>query len=218
LREVESYYAILLAVAAGHTTSQDIARQAGIEARSLSYYLQQLLELGYLRRRHPLTSERPSARHVRYDLDDPLLRFWFRFSRIRVTSATWEPERALKDLIPHLDAYFGGCFESLCREALPWLYRREGLTAAFNMGEYWSRDVQIDVGGVRDDGWTDLGECKWGTVRSPASVEQELEEKVRAYPNRRGATIGRRIFVRQAPPGAREAGGARWHGLEELYT
>jgi AAA+ ATPase superfamily predicted ATPase len=51
LREVESYYAILLAVAAGHTASQDIARQAGIDARSLPYYLQQLLELGYLRRR-----------------------------------------------------------------------------------------------------------------------------------------------------------------------
>jgi AAA+ ATPase superfamily predicted ATPase len=220
LREVESYYAILLAVAAGHTGSQDIARQAGIEARSLSYYLQQLLELGYLRRRHPLTSERPSARHVRYDLDDPLLRFWFRFvfpntSYIRHMGA----ERALKDLIrPHLDAYFGGCFERLSREALPWLYRREGLTAAFNVGEYWSKDVQIDVVGVRADGWTDLGECKWGTVRSPAAVEQELEEKVRAYPNRRGATIGRRIFVRQAPAGARETGGARWHGLEELYT
>lgn len=219
LREVESYYAILLAVAAGHNTSHTIAQQAGIEARSLHYYLQQLQELGYLRRRYPLTSEKPSARHVRYDLDDPMLRFWFRFvfpntSYIRHMGA----ERALQDLIrPHLDAWFGGCFERLCREALPWLYRKEGLTAAFDVGEYWSKDVQIDVVGVRDDGWTDLGECKWGVVRSPAAVEQELEKKVRAYPNRRGATLGRRIFVRQVPAGGRNASGVRWHGLAELY-
>lgn len=220
LREVESYYAILLAVAAGHTTSQAIAQMAGVDARSLHYYLQQLLELGYLRRRYPLTSEKPSARHVRYDLDDPLLRFWFRFvfpntSYIRHMGA----ERALKDLIrPHLDVWFGGCFERLCREALPWLYRQEGLTTAFDVGEYWSKEVQIDVVGVRDDGWTDLGECKWGMVRSPAAVEQELDKKVRAYPNRRGATLGRRIFARQVPAGGRGASGTKWYGLEELYT
>ncbi len=220
LREVESYYAILLAVANGHTTSQAIAGQAGIEARSLHYYLQQLLELGYLCRRYPLTGERPSARHVRYDLDDPLLRFWFRFVFPHTSySRHMGAERALQDLIrPHLDAYFGRCFERLCREALPHLYRQEGVASAFEVGEYWSRDVQIDVVGVRDDGWTDLGECKWGPVRSPAAVERELEAKVGAYPNRRGATIGRRIFTRQSPPKGRAADGARWHGLEELYA
>ncbi|MFL6293934.1 MAG: AAA family ATPase, partial [Thermoanaerobaculia bacterium] len=59
LREVEIYYAVLLAVASGHTTHQEIGRQMGTDSRSLHYYLQQLLELGYLRRRYPLTGERP---------------------------------------------------------------------------------------------------------------------------------------------------------------
>ncbi|MFL6199978.1 MAG: ATP-binding protein [Thermoanaerobaculia bacterium] len=221
LREVESYYAVLLAVASGHTTHQEIGRQMGTDSRSLHYYLQQLLELGYLRRRYPLTGERPPARHVRYDLDDPLLRFWFRFvfpntSYIRHMGA----ERALRDRIrPHLDAYFGGCFERLCRESLPWLYRNEGVTAAFDVGEYWSKDAQIDVVGVRDDGWTDLGECKWGPVRSAQAVARDLEEKVRAYPNRRDATLGRRIFLRQeAPAGAADLPEVRWHSLAELYA
>ena len=130
------------------------------------------------------------------------------------------PERALADRIrPHLDAYFGRCFERLCREALPHLYLREGVTAAFEVGEYWSKSSQIDVVGLRDDNWTDLGECKWGTVRSPRAVEQELERKVAAYPNRRNATLGRRAFVRRVPAAAsREPGSVRWHGLEELYA
>ncbi|HKI05731.1 MAG TPA: ATP-binding protein [Thermoanaerobaculia bacterium] len=220
LREVTLYYAILTAIAAGHTAVQDIARQSGQDPRGLSYYLQQLIELGYVERRYPLTGEKPSARSVRYDLADPLLRFWFRFifpstSYIRHMGA----ERALADLIrPQLDAYFGLGFERLCREALPALYRREGLTAAFEAGQYWSKTVQIDVVGLRADGWTDLGECKWGAVRSPRTVEKELEEKIRLYPNPQGATIGRRIFTRQAPPAKIAESGARWHGLEDLYA
>ena len=221
LREVTLYYAILTALAAGHTTVQAIAKQAGQDPRALSYYLQQLQELGYVERRYPLTTgEPPSARSVHYDLADPLLRFWFRFifpstSYIRHMGS----DRALKNLIrPHLEPYFGLCFERLCREALPWLYLKEGVAAAFEVGQYWSKTTQIDVVGLRDDGWTDLGECKWGPVRSPKAVEQELETKLREFPNPRGATLGRRIFTRQKPKTAETSSGARWHSLEDLYT
>jgi hypothetical protein len=84
-------------------------------------------------------------------------------------------------------------FGSIYRESLLWLYLKEGVTAAFEVGQYWSKATQIDGVGLRDDGWTDLGECKWGTVRSPKAAEQELEEKVQEFPNTRGATIGRRV-------------------------
>lgn len=127
--------------------------------------------------------------------------------------------QALADRIrPRLDAYFGLCFERLCREALPNLYRREGVTAAFEIGEYWSKSCQIDVVGLRDDAWTDLGECKWGTVRSPRQVERELEQKIADYPNPRGATLSKRIFARRVPAAAKgESGAVRWYDLEDLY-
>ena len=87
------------------------------------------------------------------------------------------------------------------------------------VGQYWSKANQIDVIGLRDDGWTDLGECKWGTVRSRLAVEQELEAKIREYPNSRNSTIGRRIFTRGKPPAdTQRAAGARWHGLDDLYA
>ena len=220
LREMESYYAILTAIAAGHTANQAISRATGLDPRRLHYYLQQLRELGYLLRRYPLTGDKPAAREVRWDLDDPLLRFWFRFIFPNTSYILhMGPERAMADRIrPRLDAYFGLCFERLCREALPLLYRREGVTAAFEIGEYWSKASQIDVVGLRDDGWTDLGECKWGSIRSTRSVEQELDRKAAAYPNRRGATLGRRIFVRRLPAAVQPASGTvRWHVLEDLY-
>jgi hypothetical protein len=220
LREVESYYAVLLAVAGGHTAAPDIARVSEIAAGSLPYFLKQLMELGYVARRYPLTGEGQNPRDVRYDLSDPLLRFWFRFVFPEQSQLLrLGPERALRDRVkPHLDAYFGLCFARLCREALPWLYEREGVEAGFEIGEYWSKDAQVDVVGLRADGWTDLGECKWGTVRSARAVERELEQKVSRYPNPRNATLGRRVFVRHRRPGGSSESGVRWHTLEDLYS
>jgi hypothetical protein len=220
LRDVGNYFALLTAVAAGYGTNQAIAAQTGISERSLHYYIQQLNNLGYIGRRLPLTGKKPNQRHVRYILQDPLLRFWFRFvfpnlSFIQQMGA----QRAMRERIrSELDAYFGLCFEWLCRQALPQIYDREGVNAAFEIGEYWDKHVQIDVVGLRDDHWTDLGECKWGTVRSYQKLLEDLETKVRAYPNTRGATIGKRLFLRKKPSTrVMEASGADWYGLEDLY-
>ena len=220
LRDVENYYAVLTAVAAGCATNQAIASQTGIPERSLHYYIQQLRALGYITRRFPLTGEKPNPRQVRYALQDPLLRFWFRFVFPNLSFIQqMGPRRSMSERIrPELEAYFGLCFERLCRQALPVIYDREGVSTAFEVGEYWDKAVQIDVVGVRNDHWTDLGECKWGTVRSYKKFLEDLEKKVRAYPNKRGATICKRVFLRKKP-GAKIQGTSdvHWYGLEDLY-
>lgn len=221
LRDTQNYHAVLYAIAAGNCTTREIAVSSGLPERSLHYYLEQLAQLGYVRRRHALTGARPSARVVRFVIDDPLLRFWFRFVfPHRSFVQQMGPARSYDALIkPHLDAYFGGCFERLCREALPELLAREGVAAELTVGEYWNKDVQIDVVGVRDDGWIDLGECKWGPVGSVPALLAELDRKVTAFPNPRNDTLARRVFVRQVPAAARGRGGppVAWHSLDDLY-
>ena len=204
-------------MATGRGTAPAIAAATGLPERSLHYYLQQLTGLGYLRRRYPLASRRPNPRQVRFEIDDPLLRFWFRFVFPNVSVIrSAGPARALADRIaPALEAWFGGCFERLCREAMPLIYAHEGVAAGFEVGEYWSPATQIDVVGLRDDDWTDLGECKWGSVRSPDALESELERKLQRYPNNRGATLARRYFTRRKP--ATRQGADRWYSLEDLY-
>lgn len=220
LRDVENYYAVLTAVAAGCATNQAIASQTGIPERSLHYYIQQLRALGYITRRFPLTGEKPNPRQVRYALQDPLLRFWFRFVFPNLSFIQqMGPRRSMSERIrPELDAYFGLCFERLCRQALPVIYDREGVSTAFEVGEYWDKAVQIDVVGVRNDHWTDLSECKWGTVRSYKKFLEDLEKKVRAYPNKRGATICKRVFLRKKPDAKIQGtSDVHWYGLEDLY-
>lgn len=220
LRDVPSYNAILLALSQGSRTNREIADATGLPDRSLYYYLQQLAGLGYVGRRHPLTGQKPNQRSVRFFLDDSLLRFWFRFVFPNLSFIQqMGPGRAFRERVrPNLATYFGACFERLCREALPRIYQREGLGAAFTVGEYWDRHIQIDIVGLRDDNWTDLGECKWGTVRSIPALAREIEEKMRHYPNRRGATIGLRAFLRRMPKsGPPRDDRITWHDLDELY-
>ncbi len=128
------------------------------------------------------------------------------------------PKASLQNLVrPQLEAYLGHCFERLCREALPFLYEKEGVAAAFEVGEFWSKDLQIDVVGIRRDGWTDLGECKWGRVRSTTALTGELERKAALFPNPRNATLGPRIFSRQPAPRSWTSSTVRWHDLPSLY-
>jgi len=219
LREVESYYAVLWAVAEGKPSVKEIATASGLPERSLPYYLQQLCELGYVARTYPLSGVDAASRHVRFVLQDPLLRFWFRFvfpnqSLIQQLGAG----RALREHIkPLLPAYFGTCFERLCREAMAGLYAKEGVGAGFRVGEYWDKTTQIDVVAMRDDGWVDLGECKWGQVRSLHAVAQELEAKVPKFPNPANATVGRRLFLRDRGKLAPASGsGLRLHDLGDF--
>jgi AAA+ ATPase superfamily predicted ATPase len=180
-----------------------------------------LSSIGYIGRRFPLTGRRSNPKQVRYVIQDPLLRFWFRFVFPNLSFIQqMGPRRAFRDRIrPEIDAYFGLCFERLCREALPAIYEQEGVSAGFEVGEYWDKTVQIDVVGLRDDNWTDLGECKWGAVRSLKAIRNDLERKVQIYPNNRGATIGKRIFLRYQPGAkGRDISDVKCYGLEDLYV
>ena len=216
LKEVRHYYALLMALGDQALRQDEAADRSGIPLRSLNYYLATLEGLDYIARKRPLAPKGVPVRRVRFALSDPLLRFWFRFvypnmDRIAQSGPAVSFDRFVR---PGLDAYWGLCFESLCREALPFVLRREGFKGAVEAGEYWDDKVQFDVAGLRDDGRVELGECKWGSCGR--GVEQELEAKLGKYPNPRGLTVTGRVFCRVKP--ARMAGAALpWHDLDGLY-
>ena len=218
LREVAPYHAVLFAIASGERTARAVADATGLPERNLHYYFEQLVAMGYVRRRYPLDGGRPVPRQVRFIVDDPLLRFHFRFV-FPNTSALKSAgvARTFADAIkPSLNAWWSDGFERLCREALPLIYARERITASFEVGEFWNKETQVDVVGLRADNWTDIGECKWGPVRSPRALEGELARKAGLYRNRRGATLNKRYFVRNKPASRTDADA--WYSLEDLYA
>jgi hypothetical protein len=221
LRDVNNYYSILMAISAGSAVLTDISAKTGIDSRALNYYLKHLIELGYISKRYPLTSRAPSKRSVRYSLEDPLLRFWFRFiypntSYIQYAGGAKTFQERIK---PELESFFGYCFERLCREAMPYLYFKKGVNASFQIGEYWNSQMQIDVVGIRDDNWIDAGECKWGKVRSIKTIVETLRIRMKNYPNPQNKTIAGHIFTRDpVKAGKTILADITLHTLEDIYN
>lgn len=216
LREVQSYYAVLTELAHGERPVVELGDKTPVAKNSLAYYLSKLDELGFLDKHYPVSGAPRTNRQVRYRLSDPLTRFWFRFvfPNLSYLAASGADETLRHRIEPELDGYFGRRFAELCREALPALYRQEGVTANFEVGDYWAKDVSIDVVGHRGDEVTDLGACRWSKV-SPVAVARELRQKVASYPNDRNARIELRVFARGRP--SKKPQDVRWHSLADLY-
>jgi hypothetical protein len=198
LTEVKQAASVLEAVALGRRAQSEIARAVGLTASALAPHLKTLVSLGYLERVFPLSSKRPPRTSVVYRMADPLLRFWFRFVEPHWgTLRRYSPERAFELIVaPQWDAFCGEGFERMCREALPLLYEEEGVVGRFDVGEYWDRAVQIDVVGLRADGWADLGECRWQGRAGAAQVARELAMRVTHFPGG-SRTIRQIVFVRK---------------------
>ena len=216
LAEVKQAASVLEATARGRHSQGEIARSIGLSTAALAPHLKNLVSLGYLERVFPLIPGRPPRTSVLYRVADPLLRFWFRFVEPHwSTLRRFTPERAFEQIVaPQWDAYCGEAFERLCREALPSLYEAEKVSGKIEVGEFWDRNVQIDVVGLREDGWVDLGECKWHGRPAVTGVLRELEGRTSHYPHK-GRTVHQRIFLRTRPKSI--PAGATVHDLSSLY-
>lgn len=220
LRELQKYYGILMCLASGANTSAQIAAQTGIEERKLYYYIQTLVECGYVRRHFPLTPKKKTGKEVLYILADALLRFWFRFIYPHTAYISQvSTAEAFRNIVkPSLESYFGSCFEHLCREALPYLYQREGVHVPFEAGQYWDKQIQIDVAGIRKKEGIDLGECKWGKIKSFKNEVTLLQEKMQKYPNPQGLTVTGRFFLQETLSIPSLPPNLRIYSLKDLYS
>ena len=100
------------------------------------------MNLGYLRRRYPLDRRRSNPKQVRFGIDDPLLRFWFRFVFPNMSAISQQRPRA-RVRRPHRAGSSKNAwhrvadFERLCREALPLVYAADRHRGMSRWATYW---------------------------------------------------------------------------------
>ena len=183
LRDPHTYFSICRAVATGHTTPNEIAQSAGLADRgAASRYLQTLRDLHVLDRRVPATERNPErTRRGRYYLQDPLLRFWFRFVLPNVSVLeSGDPARVYHSRVaPWLDQHLSRSFEEVCLQRLWTLNNEDRLPARYDrIGGWWRGREEVDVVAVADRGELLLGECKLSRKPVGLDVLEALQAKI----------------------------------------
>lgn len=171
LRQPNTYFSILRALAHGRRTPNEIAGMAGVESGSLSTYLQKLRRLRLVERHIPVTESPTASKRGRYRIAAPLFRFWFRFVYGNQDQLRILGEDAYEELVaPELADYVSPLFERLCQRALPGLIDRQFR----DVGQWWFKEDELDILGLTDDGLV-AGECKFTSHPVSEGVLTDLE-------------------------------------------
>ncbi|WP_280536814.1 ATP-binding protein [Halopenitus sp. POP-27] len=174
LTDPNRYFAILTAIAAGKTTSNEIAQAIGIDGKQISTYTQKLERLRLIEREVPITEQKAKSRRGRYRILDPLFRFWFRFVYGKEDRYERLGENAYDAVIePELPDFVSHEFERLCQDALPGLYPAETF---LDIGRWWYKEHEVDVVGFTTDGTMVVGECKFTNAPLDYGALASLED------------------------------------------
>jgi hypothetical protein len=171
LRQPNTYFSILRALAHGRRTPNEIAGMAGIESQSLSSYLQKLRRLRLVERHIPVTESPTASKRGRYRIAAPLFRFWFRFVYGHQDRLSLLGDEAFEELVaPELADHVSPLFERLCQQSLPTLVDRRFRA----VGQWWFKEHELDVLGLTDEGLV-AGECKFTLTPVSEGVLSDLE-------------------------------------------
>jgi AAA+ ATPase superfamily predicted ATPase len=171
LRQPNTYFSILRALAHGRRTPNEIAGMAGVESGSLSTYLQKLRRLRIVERHIPITESPTASKRGRYRIAAPLFRFWFRFVYGNQDQLRMLGDVAYDELVaPELADYVSPLFERLCQRALPDLLDRQ----IRDVGQWWFKEYELDVLGLSQEGLV-AGECKFTSQPVGGGILADLE-------------------------------------------
>jgi len=160
IREPQTYYTILRAIATGKRETNEIATFAGVDSNSLGSYLSKLRRLRLIERDIPITANPNATRKSRYRLNEPLFRFWFRYVYGQSGKIAQLGSDAYEELVePSFSDYMGAMFEQICQNALPALVPK----TYHGIGYWWYQNHELDVVGLASDGTLVVGECKYTT-------------------------------------------------------
>jgi AAA+ ATPase superfamily predicted ATPase len=191
LRQPNTYFSILRALAHGRRSPNEIAGMAGVESGSLSTYLQKLRRLRLVERHIPVTESPTSSKRGRYRIAAPLFRFWFRFVYGNQDQLRMLGDDAYDELVaPELADYVSPLFERLCQRALPDLIDRRFR----NVGQWWFKEHELDVLGLTDEGLV-AGECKFTSQPVSEGVLADLERTAREVRWSEEPADGQPLFV-----------------------
>jgi len=170
--DTSTYKLILEAIANGKNKLGEIKDFIKVKRTDLGPYLQNLIDVDFIKREVPIT-ENLKSRDGRYCLKDNFLNFWFKYIYPNLSSIESKAFDVsfIKD---NYSEYLGRIFEKVCEE-----FTIKNDFFKFNrVGRWWYKDKEIDVIALNDSKKEILfGECKWKEKVNALEILKDLEEK-----------------------------------------
>lgn len=171
LREPAMHFSVLEQLASGEKQVGELANALKAKSGPVSKYLSVLADLRLVRKDLPYGAS-PTDRGSHWVLQDPFLRFWFRFvfPFQADLEAGLQPEDLYdREIEPELADHVAPVFEELCREHA----RRSLDGTATRVGRWWGNSLnqlrkdgqrtteEVDIVGTARKRVTLVGEAKW---------------------------------------------------------
>ncbi|MDK2886446.1 MAG: uncharacterized protein PWP54_1004 [Thermosipho sp. (in: thermotogales)] len=175
LREPAIYQSILEALASGKNKINEITSFIGEnDSRKIQPYLKSLINLKLIKRITPALLKNPHrTKNFLYLIDDQLFRFWYRYIFPYKESVDLnEYGNILKLIEKDLPQYVSFEFE---KQSVNYLKKRFNLVEA---GNYWKKDIEIDMLGKDKKGEIYAAEIKWKNKRMNIKDFYNLKNKV----------------------------------------
>ncbi len=170
LREVMSYFTVIQTIAFGSTTINEIEQKSAIDRTKLTYYINNLIELGIIKKEHSVTmpvKQIAKSRKGLYFLTDSYFRFYFTYmfpymSELIDSGSLYIIEKVIK---PDLNRFMGYVFEKVCMQILNYLKSNGDIPFHFiKIGRWWERTEEVDIVAFDRENNLLIGECKWKTA------------------------------------------------------
>jgi AAA+ ATPase superfamily predicted ATPase len=204
LRTTGQAFSLLSLIGGGCHRLSEIAGRMGKPAGSLSRPLGNLIELGYVRREVPFGEKPKSSKRTLYTLNDPFLRFYFRFvqpNQSVLELGITDPVEAL--LRNDFAAHTAGVWEDLARCSVPFL--NVGGLQWGPAARWWGQGTngcaqEFDVVAESTDGGSVLvGEVKWQANASQGERHAaDLRRRISTASFIRGRSVVPALWLRRS--------------------
>ncbi|MBF0431496.1 MAG: ATP-binding protein [Fibrobacteria bacterium] len=202
MRSAVQPHSLLSLIANGCHRLSEIAGRVGKPAANLSRPLENLIELGYVKRELPWGESTRSTKRSLYKINDPYIQFWYRF--IQPNRSLLERdlvEEVYRECTKHFPHHYGEVWESLARESTA---RLKLYNTAWKLGSRWwgtgldKKKMKIDIVAESFDGkQLLLGEAKWEKNINFKAVHSKLERCRENIPFGKGKKIHLAIWAPQ---------------------
>lgn len=202
MRESVQAFSILSVVGNGSNRLSEIAAKLNKPATQLSRPIDNLIQLGYLKRDVPFGELEKNSKKGIYRIQDPFMNFYFSFlfpnlSRLELGLT----DQVFKTFESRLSRYVSTEWENLCRRSVPMLPVNN---IEFDIASKWwgsdlkNQPVEFDVVAESTDKKHILiGECKWSRIGNPDSILKDLGQKASQFPLAKSKNIITALFIKE---------------------